>query len=241
MRAFLIGGGRDSVAAHRPFVDAVGPGSRVVVYLLDEQDAEPDRWSAELAAAGLEHSTVITVSAERPARPEDLDDAAGVYVAGGLTPGYRDALVDGGTAWLDRMRADGLIYAGFSAGSAIAAEHALVGGWQATVGGRAVAAVHEDVGEDLEPLTIGHGLGIVPFMIDVHAAQWGTLQRLIYAVLSSSGPGVGWALDEATTLEVEDGVPVAVHGAGAATRVRADGAAASVSIFLAGDDVRSSV
>src|SRR6185312_7629322 len=176
-----------------------------------------------------------------PARPEDLDDVAGVYVAGGLTPGYRDALVDGGTAWLDRMRADGLIYAGFSAGSAIAAEHALVGGWQATVGGRAVAAVHEDVGEDLEPLTIGHGLGIVPFMIDVHAAQWGTLQRLIYAVLSSSGPGVGWALDEATTLEVEDGVPVAVHGAGAATRVRADGAAASVSIFLAGDDVRSSV
>ncbi len=240
MRAFLIGGGRDSAAAHRPFVDAVGPANRVIVYLLDEQDAEPDRWSAELAAAGLAHSTVITVSAERPARPDDLDDAAGVYVAGGLTPGYRDVLVDGGTAWLDRVRADGLIYAGFSAGSAIAARHALVGGWQAEVNGRTVAAVHEDVGEDLDRLTIADGLGIVPFMVDVHAAQWGTLQRLIYAVLGSSGPGVGWALDEATTLEVEDGVPVAVHGTGAATQVLADGGAASVTIHLAGDDLGSS-
>jgi cyanophycinase len=74
-------------------------------------------------------------------------------------------------------------------------------------------------------------------MIDVHAAQWGTLQRLVYAVLGEAGPGLGWALDEATALEVLDGVPVAVHGVGAATQVRADGGTAAVTICLAGDDL----
>lgn len=243
MHAFLIGGGRDSVAAHRPFAHAVG-GGRVVVYLLDEPDAEPERWSAELVAAGVADTVVITVSSDRSPRPDDLDGAAGVYVAGGLTPGYRDVLVGmststgTGTGWLDRARVEGLVYAGFSAGSAIAAEHAVVGGWQVAVGERTVPVVHEDCGEDLDPLTVAAGLGVVPFLVDVHAAQWGTLNRLIRAVLGASGPGLGWALDEATALEVVDGTPVAVHGSGAATLVRAasDGAAV-VRPYLAGDDL----
>ena len=47
----------------------------------------------------------------------------------------------------------------------------------------------------------------------MHAAQWGTLNRLIRAVLDPAGPGIGWALDEDTTLQVIDGRPAAVHGA----------------------------
>jgi cyanophycinase len=226
MHAFLIGGGRDSVAAHLPFARAVG-GGRVVVYLLDEPDAEPERWSAELVAAGAGRPTVIIVSADRPPRPADLDGVAGVYVAGGLTPGYRAVLVGGGTSWLTRASAEHLVYAGFSAGAAIAGERAVIGGWQVETGGRALPVVHEDCGEDLDLLTLADGLGIVPFLIDVHAAQWGTLNRLVRAVQDPTGPGTGWALDEAAALEVVDGIPLAVHGSGAATLVRAaaDGSA----------------
>lgn len=222
MRTFLIGGGRDSVAAHRPFARAVD-GGRVVIYLLDEQDAEPDRWTAQLAAAGAPDSVVITVSADRPPSEQDLDGTAGVYVAGGLTPGYREVMVGAGTGWLDRPNRDDLVYAGFSAGSAIAAEQALVGGWRACVGDRTVPVLDADFGEDLDPLTVAQGLGLVPFLVDVHAAQWGTLNRLIHAVLDPAGPGIGWALDEDTTLEAVDGIPVAVHGTGAATLVRTAG------------------
>jgi cyanophycinase len=235
MQAFLIGGGRNSAAAHRPFVRAID-GGRVVVLLVDDPDAEPDRWPAELAEAGADQASVIMVSSARPPRPEDLEGAAGVYVAGGLTPGYRDVLVDSGTGWLDRARVEGLVYAGFSAGAAVAAERAVVGGWQAAVGGRTVPVVPEDCGEDLDTLTVADGLGVVPFLVDVHAAQWGTLNRLIHAVLDPTGPGAGWALDEATALEVVDGLPVAVHGSGAATLVRAAGdGAVLVRPALAGD------
>lgn len=236
MRTFLIGGGAGSQAAHRPFAEAIEGSGPVVVYLLDEPDAEPDRWVGELRNAGLESVQVITVSNDRPPLAGDLDGAAGLYVAGGLTPGYRDVLVGGGTEWFSGARELGLPYAGFSAGSAIAPTLALVGGWQATHGGRVVQAAHEDVGEDLDQITVAPGLGLVSFLVDVHAAQWGTLHRLLYAVLDPDGPGEGWAIDEATALEVVDGTPVAVHGTGAATRVRRSGDSAVVAVFLAEDD-----
>lgn len=222
MRAFLIGGGRgdDTAASHRPFVDALAGTGPVVVYLLDDADAEPARWSATLAAAGAARTSVVAVSRQRPPQPTDLDGAAGVYVAGGLTPAYRDALVDPGTGWLAAAGAAGLPYAGFSAGAAVAAEQALVGGWRATHGGTEIAICDADFGEDLDALTVRPGLGLVPFLVDVHAAQWGTLNRVMHAVLTRTGPAEGWAIDEHTTLETTDGVPVAVHGTGAAARVR---------------------
>jgi cyanophycinase len=235
MRAFLMGGGPHSLAAHRPFADAVGAAHRVVVYLLDEPDAEPGRWSAQLAAVGLLNTAVITVSDDRPPIADDLDSARGVYVAGGLTPGYRKVMVGPGigTGWLSRAKAEGIVYGGFSAGSAIAGRRALIGGWRATVGDRTVQVAPEECGEDLDELTISEGLGIVPFLIDVHAAQWGTLQRLVFAVRHGR-PGVGWALDEDTALEVVDGVPIAVHGSGAATLIRAEGDVVVVRPYLAG-------
>ena len=207
----------------------------MVVFLLDEPDAEPDRWSATLAAAGAARTTVVVVSGKRPPRATDLDGAAGVYVAGGLTPAYRDALVDHGTGWLAAAGSAGLPYAGFSAGAAVAAAHALVGGWRATHRGAEIAVCDPDFGEDLDALTVRPGLGLVPFLVDVHAAQWGTLNRLVHAVLDPAGPAEGWAIDEHTTLETDGGVPVAVHGTGAATHVRRTGdAGAAVTVHVAG-------
>ena len=57
----------------------------------------------------------------------------------------------------------------------------------------------------------------MPFAVDVHATQWGTLTRLVHAV----GAGLvdeGWAIDEGTVLVVDDGA-VRAEGLGSAYRV----------------------
>ena len=95
----------------------------------------------------------------------------------------------------------------------MAATRAIVGGWR--LGGRDVCA--EEAGEDLDELAVRDGLGLVPFAVDVHATQWGTLTRLLHAV----GAGLvaeGWAIDEGTVLVVDDGA-VRVAGLGSAYRV----------------------
>jgi len=51
----------------------------------------------------------------------------------------------------------------------------------------------------------------VPFLVDVHAAQWGTLPRLLAAVEFAGVRGV--AIDENTTVHVSDRA-VTVAGVG---------------------------
>lgn len=209
---FLIGGGRgdDAVrASHAPFVEAVA-GRPIVTLVLDQgDDSDVARWTSNLTLAGAADVRAVVVSKQRPPTSDDLAGAGGVLVAGGWTPGYHEALVAAGTDWL---RPD-IVYAGFSAGAAIAGRWAIVGGWR--LGSLAVCA--DEAGEDLEELTIHPGLGLVPFAVDVHATQWGTLTRLTHAVRAGLAPD-GWAIDEGTTL-VYDGERVAVEGLGAAYHV----------------------
>src|ERR1700742_4823975 len=211
MNVFLIGGGRepDGVrAAHAPFAAAAG-GRPVVVYALDEGDGvDAARWEGQLGVA----ARVVAVSAGRPPVPDDLDGAGGVYVAGGPEPGYPAGLVAGGTAWLERAAELGLPYAGYSAGAAIAAEQAILGGWR--TGDVVVCA--EEASEDLDQVGPVPGLGLVPGCVDVHAAQWGTLGRAVAVVRGGVPRGV--AIDEHTTLEL-DGGTVRVHGHGAVHRL----------------------
>jgi cyanophycinase len=208
---FLIGGGREDEqvrASHSPFVAACA-GGPIVAYALED----PERWEAALALAG---ATEVRCLLEPPSR-DDLAGAAGLFVGGGLTPGYQEALA-GWTAPAD------LPYAGFSSGAAVAAARAIVGGWR--LGGRDVCA--EEAGEDLEELAVRDGLGLVDFAVDVHATQWGTLTRLVHAV----GAGLvddGWAVDEGTVLVV-DGGAVRVEGLGSAYRVTARDGGVAVSV-----------
>lgn len=58
-----------------------------------------------------------------------------------------------------------------------------------------------DTAEDLEELDVRPGLGLVPFGVDNHAAQWGTLGRLA-AVVADGRLAHGVAIDENTLLEV---------------------------------------
>ncbi|HEY7618506.1 MAG TPA: hypothetical protein VH834_01990 [Solirubrobacteraceae bacterium] len=201
---FLIGGGREDAqirASHAPFVAACGGGS-IVAFALED----PERWEGALRLAGA--TDVRCLSA--PPTADDLGAAAGVFVGGGWTPGYQEALA----GW----RAPDLPYAGYSAGAAVASARAIVGGWR--LGERAICA--EEAGEDLDQLEVRDGLGLVPFAVDVHATQWGTLTRLVHAV----GAGLvdeGWAIDEGTVLVV-DGDAARVEGLGGAYRVtRQDG------------------
>ena len=218
---FLIGGGRDEVAvraSHEPFVAAVGDGPIVAVVLDEGEATDLERWSEALRLAGAGEVHALVVSSQRRPVREDFDGAAGVYVAGGWTPGYHEALV--GASWLPDVP-----FAGFSAGAAIAAAPAILGGWR--IGSLAICA--EEAGEDLDQLTVRPGLGLVPFAVDVHATQWGTLTRLAHAVRSGAVPE-GWAVDEGTVAVVQDGRVARVEGLGAAYRVGSSGGALELEI-----------
>jgi cyanophycinase len=209
---FLIGGGRgdDAVrASHAPFVEAVADKPIVTFVLDDGEDTDVDRWTSALTLASATDVRPVVVSKQRPPTPDDLDGAGGVFVAGGWTPGYHEALVAAGTDWLP----PDVVFAGFSAGAAIAGRWAIVGGWR--LGDLAVCA--DEAGEDLEQLTVHRGLGLVPFAVDVHATQWGTLTRLTHTVRVGLAPE-GWAIDEGTVV-VHDGERVRVEGLGVAYRV----------------------
>jgi cyanophycinase len=208
MDAFLIGGGRDEAgvrASHAPFVRACD-GGPIVCLALDEGDGvDAERWRAALAGAGAGEVRVVAIALGRPPGDADLAGAAGVYVAGGLTPLYAEVL-------RGFSPPPGVPYAGFSAGAAVAGARAVVGGWRDAVSGAAVCP--EEAGEDLDPVTVVTGLGVVPFAVDVHAAQWGTLGRLVHAV-ESGLVDEGYALDEHTVLLPDR----TVAGAGAAWHV----------------------
>jgi cyanophycinase len=104
---FLVGGGRDDDAvraSHTDFVRTAGAGPIVAIVLDEGEDTDPDRWTGALRRSGATAARAVVVSPARPPRAADLDGAAGVYVAGGWTPGYQEALVAAGTAWLPRRR-----------------------------------------------------------------------------------------------------------------------------------------
>ena len=212
----LVGGGRDEERVRsllEPFIAAVSgrrSGGEVASVVVDDgEGVDLPRWRGLLADAASVRDVVL--SPGRPLAPEDLDGVDGVFVAGGLTPLYAELVVP------QRDLLATLPYAGFSAGAAIAAEQAIVGGW--CLEGRPVCG--EDAGEDLDEVTVVPGLGRVPFAVDVHAAQWGTLPRAVAAVAAGLVPEAR-AVDEHTAVVVHDG-EVAVHGTGQALAVTPSG------------------
>lgn len=175
------------------------PRVAVVVLEDDEPEAAFARWDSMLAAAGAGARTAVPVSAGRPLEPGHLAGYDGVLIAHGLTPGYAAAVTPHADALREVLAT--LVVGGSSAGAAVLAEHALVGGWR--LAGRAVCA--EEAGEDLDEVRVVPGLGLLPgTCVDVHAAQWGTLSRLVATVAAGLAPA-GIALDEETVLARYDG------------------------------------
>ncbi|MFE0460646.1 Type 1 glutamine amidotransferase-like domain-containing protein [Kitasatospora sp. NPDC058965] len=226
MSAYLIGGGWRPDAAglvYGPFLAAAGAEPVVACLLIDEGDgaAQFARFEAALRAAGPCTPVPVLVPLGGSVDLSALDGADALLVCGGLTPAYQEALSPVGGELAALLADRGMPYAGFSAGAAVAADAAVVGGWLSK--GTQVCA--EESGEDLEEIEVRPGLGLVPFTVDVHAAQWGTLPRLIEAV--ATGAAVrGAAIDENTLLHV-DGDRARVAGLGRVHVVEAlDGAGA---------------
>lgn len=229
MSIHLIGGGRSddySGEVYAAFIEeatsraaASGrPLARIGVVLVGdpaETESLSEAYRAQLGRVAACDPVVTTVGLGGILESSALSNIDGLLIGGGHTPSYLEAVAPV-TNEIRLLVSDGLPYAGFSAGAAIAADRAIIGGWH--IGGVAIAP--EDTGEDLDELTIVEGLGLVDLAIDVHAAQWGTLSRLIAATEAGLVDG-GVAIDEFTALIVGDG-ELQVIGSGSVWRVTPD-------------------
>ena len=91
-----------------------------------------------------------------------------------------------------------------------------------------------DWSEGLEEVEIRSGLSLVPFSVDVHAAQAGTLGRAVGAVAKGLVDRAA-AVDENTALVLHraDLEEVEVIGTGNCWTIRGSGAKATVSVLSA--------
>lgn len=195
---------------------AARPG-RVVAVLADRDGSAERHAPAYADAFGAD---VVVIHDDHPLDLAAFDGAAGIVVGGGHTPRYHTGLVAAFPAIRARVAA-GAPYLGFSAGAMIAGERALLGGH--LIGDLEV--VHEDCSEDLGPLTVAEGLGLIPGVVDVHAAQAGTLTRAIATVEHGLAERAA-AVDEDTAIVIGD--PHRVVGSGSAWWVTPSGSGVQV-------------
>lgn len=233
----LVGGGRDG-SVYTDFVaeavaraEASGrtePARIAVIVVHDGGGADFFEWfTGTLKSAAECEPVAILVREGDPVDTADLAAVDGILIAGGSTPAYRSSL-EPAFGEIRRQVASGIPYLGMSAGAAIAAERAIVGGFR--IGG--VDVCPEDAAEELDDVTIEQGIGLVDVSIDVHAAQWGTLTRLIASTEAGIVPG-GLAIDENTVVIVGTG-QLRVAGRGSAWSVTTSEAGVVVSSAAAG-------
>ncbi len=224
MSIHLVGGGSSDTAAPEVFggflrecaVRAAGRRTPRVSLVLMGTDAQAleyhERYVRAIGLAGEPHELAITrVEEGTPCPASALEDLDGLFVGGGPTPEYHASLAPL-FARTRELVAGGLPYLGFSAGAAIAAERAIIGGWRVD----GVAVCPEEANEELDELAVVDGMGLVPFAVDVHSSQWGTLGRLVGAVEAGLLPE-GLAVDESTVVTVAE--QLVVTGEGRARRV----------------------
>jgi cyanophycinase len=230
MTNVLIGGGWAAPAqVYGPLLSAAGPDPIVACVVVDEGDGATqfERWAAALTGVAACRPVPVLIPLGSELSLDPLTGADALLVCGGLTPAYAAALGPMASAvrsWL----ADGRPYAGFSAGAAVAARRAVVGGYR--LAGRDVCPA--DAGEDLTEVTVVDGLGLVDFAVDVHSAQWGTLGRMCAAVAAGL-VSTGLAIDENTAVVMADS-SASVVGLGAAHVVSAAAAGVLVRTLPAG-------
>jgi cyanophycinase len=214
MSVFLMGGGENEpalVANYAEFLAAAPAATPLVGCVIVDEGIGNDwfpRYDALLRQAGTCEPILIRVSPDAGFDIAQLADCDAVLVCGGLTPLYASAITPAAAAVRDWLGDGARPYCGFSAGAQIAADRALVGGWQLD----GVTVCHQDCGEELDELSIVDGLALVPFAVEVHCAQWGTLSR-VTAAIDAGRIGHAVAIDEDTMLSIRDGTG-AVSGPG---------------------------
>ena len=254
LHLFLVGGGWDSSAnavIYQAFVDAATRGEQRSIVSIhvaepedgaEEQQEQVARSQQVLLAAGAStddiHSITLSQGDVLSAKTLAQYQPTAVFVWGGLTPLYQQVLTSD-TSWVSYLQEHQVVYGGFSAGAAISAEKAIVGGWNLTIDHKQVAILDADLAEGLDALDIRPGLGLFNASVDVHASQWGTVTRLMHAIEQQHAPNNGWAIDENTALEITTDQHIKVLGAGQAYRVSRTGAGrVNIDIFRQGDVVQ---
>ena len=230
MSVHLVGGGWQDAPDGAEYAEFIAEASaraaasgrdvpRIAVVSI--RDGDGDDHAAKLIAASSPagafepHITAVDHHGGVPATA--FADVDGILVGGGLTPVYRE-LLEPHFGEIRRQVADGVPYLGFSAGAAIAADSAILGGWR--IGD--VPVCPEEAGEDLDEVTVAEGLALVDLAVDAHAVQWGTLARVIAATEAGILDGAV-AIDESTVLIVGDGA-LRVEGRGNVWQVSEDSA-----------------
>src|SRR3954466_1819262 len=204
MDVHLSGGGWDDNLApdlYGDFVDAcarrAGRTPRILLVVMGT-DAEAlayhDKYLRTLGLVGGHELVVERVAEGTPFDAAALDGVDGLFVGGGPTPEYHASL-GASYALIRSLVSGGMPYAGFSAGAAIAGSHAVIGGWRID----GVPVCPEDSNEDLDAVTVVEGIGLVRGAVDVHAAHWGNVSRLVAVVAARLAPS-GVAIDEGTRL-----------------------------------------
>jgi len=242
MSIILVGGGPDTVTTPVVFdrfvkdVRRRAGGSRpprIAVVLFDREGSSEYFLPAYLEPLQSRIPCDVAptlLRAGEPAEPAAFDDVDGIVVGGGPTPEYLAGLL-GSAAAIRAAAAAGVPYLGFSAGAMIAPQRALVGGYRI----RGIEVCSVECSEGLDELDVRDGLGLVPFAVDVHAAQAGTLSRAVGAVAEGLVDRAV-AVDENTALvlrhaDLED---LEVIGAGNCWTIRPSGRKATVAVISAG-------
>jgi len=226
---FLFGGGRGEasyVKTYWPFIEAGsrdGP-ARIVLVLAWHPGAEPAdveaAFSAPFQLFGKRRATVraLHVSGQAPLDASRLSamDPTAIFIVGGPGPWCHDAVCTC-LDWVALVRERALACAGFGSAATALARQAIVGGWK-------LPLVHHDVpiaphrcADGLEHVAVRPGAALVPFAVETHVTERGTLARLQHAV----GEGLvdaGWGIDEDTMLWLRAD-ELRVRGAGNAYRV----------------------
>lgn len=223
MSIFLVGGGPDTVTSSEifdQFVEEVqkhGALKRrapiIVVVIFDEGGSATHflpAYRAPLESRMPCEIRPVLVTRDRQVEPASFTDIDAILVAGGPTPVYLNSLQTALDAIASSI-AQGASYMGFSAGAMIAPKVALIGGY--TINGTEVCT--EEWAEGLREITLKAGLGLVPFTVDVHAVQAGTLGRAISVVVNGLANRVV-AIDENTAVvaTIHDRSSIRIIGGG---------------------------
>lgn len=236
MSVHLLGGGwaDDETAWTGRFVDEAreraGGDPTIAVVLWAEDEASGEQWHGDyrddLTRLGAGEVRIVQLTSARALDATDLGGADGIFVGGGLTPGYHAAIMPAADT-IRGLVASGVPYAGFSAGAMIAGDVALLGGWR--IGG--VEVTQRSSGEGLDDVTLDAGLGLVDLVVDVHVAQYGNLGRVVAIVHSGLADRVV-GIDERTSLILGPG-GLQVAGEGSVWAAERDGDRVAVSVLAA--------
>ncbi len=207
---------------------------------MDEARATADYYRALFAglAVPINWLVPLLVSADAPLTGEQVAkfDPSGIFVCGGRTPYVHQALCSD-LSWVEYKEQKAIPYGGTSAGAVIASSRAILGGWQIDGELEPRPIVWQGASEGLDTLTVRPGAGLVPFSVEIHAGETGSLTRLIHAVAGGQ-INEGWAIGEDTLLAVHP-TRIHIYGRGYAYRVvRAADGRATVRVFAAPDAFR---